>query len=481
MGEFLEGRLHPPTIFFLMRMIAVERMSGALTVDQGRINKRIFFLDGDPVYASSNLATDGLGERLLLDGHLSLEDFERVTRKLRPGRRFGFILVELGLFSEDEVKERLEEQVVAIYQSLFQATVGRFRFDKHVYANEDYQVLVPSVPQILRAARATNLDRFQALLLRSSAATVSPPANLPPGAVDALLPAEKLLVEKICGETPISDILQGLDRYDENLLSSLFAAVFSGFLDFDSEQENLSYETRVEEGEPAAHPAPPPAPALAPAAATQSVPPEIVEEPASATQSTPPEIVEEPASATQSGPPKIVEEPASATPTQAIPPSEDPEAPFPSPEELAAESKGEERLRKALALQKDGSQKEALDVLLNAVRKAPERLRNIYDLTFSLVAFHAHKAQEGRQARASDAPLPPKEEEELVEQQKILPLDLRDLVRLDRQNWLLWVAGFALVLVLTFLAGSLILSPPVHLPSTNSTDTVEVVLRYLLV
>ena len=59
--------------------------------------------DGRVVFATSNLPTDRLGEVLIRDGKITVEEYEASVRGLHKGKRQGRVLVESGALSPGEL------------------------------------------------------------------------------------------------------------------------------------------------------------------------------------------------------------------------------------------------------------------------------------------------------------------------------------------------------------------------------------------
>src|SRR5947207_15960196 len=62
-----------------LRKLSVERRSGDLQVQSGRIVKTVFFDHGRIIFAASNLKKDRLGEALVALGRITDEQFTRLS------------------------------------------------------------------------------------------------------------------------------------------------------------------------------------------------------------------------------------------------------------------------------------------------------------------------------------------------------------------------------------------------------------------
>jgi len=116
-----------------LRKLSVERSSGDLQVQSGRIVKTVFFDHGRIVFAASNLKKDRLGEALVALGRITDEQFTRVSALLKEEgrkRRFGDALVQSGVLDKNEVGRSVARQVDRIVLSLFEFTEGVSAFEE---------------------------------------------------------------------------------------------------------------------------------------------------------------------------------------------------------------------------------------------------------------------------------------------------------------------------------------------------------------
>lgn len=116
-----------------LRKLSVDRRSGDLQVQSGRIVKTVFFDHGRIVFAASNLKKDRLGEALVALGRITDEQFTRASALLKEEgrkRRFGDALVQSGVLDKNEVGRSVARQVDRIALSLFELTEGVSAFEE---------------------------------------------------------------------------------------------------------------------------------------------------------------------------------------------------------------------------------------------------------------------------------------------------------------------------------------------------------------
>jgi hypothetical protein len=114
------GTIGTPDIAILLGRIHTEQLSGRLTFRRGLAKKTIYFERGAPVYASSNLPEDRMGEMLSRQGRLTREQRAKGSQILETtGRRIGGVLVELGALKESELAPLVRRHYEEITYSVF--------------------------------------------------------------------------------------------------------------------------------------------------------------------------------------------------------------------------------------------------------------------------------------------------------------------------------------------------------------------------
>ena len=110
--------------------ICTGKKTGTAVFELKGAVKKVFFNQGDIIYASSTLDEERLGECLLRDGKITEAQYEKATEALtETGRKFGVILVKLGYITPRDLVEGARSQVKGIVLSLF-SWQGAYRFDE---------------------------------------------------------------------------------------------------------------------------------------------------------------------------------------------------------------------------------------------------------------------------------------------------------------------------------------------------------------
>ncbi len=124
----MQGDLIQDALPDVIRRIYTRRLTGELKLSQYSVNKSIYFELGAIVFASSNDRNDRIGESMIRNGLLSQADFMRASQHMTRGKRFGRILVDLGIVDERGLQYAVTFQILDIIYSTFTWSVGKYEF-----------------------------------------------------------------------------------------------------------------------------------------------------------------------------------------------------------------------------------------------------------------------------------------------------------------------------------------------------------------
>lgn len=122
------GELAQDCLPDVLRRLYVNRESGELKLSYRGRQKAIYFELGAIIFASSDAREDRIGETMMRHGTLSQADFDRASALMRPGKRFGQILVELGILSDRDLLMNVTFQILDIVYSVFEWPAGTYEF-----------------------------------------------------------------------------------------------------------------------------------------------------------------------------------------------------------------------------------------------------------------------------------------------------------------------------------------------------------------
>lgn len=125
----ITGNLQTMQLAELLQWLSQGQKTGALVVDDGTVEKRIYFRGGRIVSSASTDPREYLGELLVRHGHLEVDALnEAVRRQEETGMLLGKILVSTGQIGEEDLQPLLEIKTREAIYDLFTWSEGRFEF-----------------------------------------------------------------------------------------------------------------------------------------------------------------------------------------------------------------------------------------------------------------------------------------------------------------------------------------------------------------
>jgi hypothetical protein len=143
------GRLEGISIPDLLWAVCSRRMTGVLELIRETCRKTIYVQSGQIVFATSGDPDDRLGELLLRDGSIDLEQLEEALSRQEPGKRLGALLVEGGHLSPDKLVAGVLAQVERIVLGTFTWEVGEYRFEEGPLPTQEVITLGMKTGEIL--------------------------------------------------------------------------------------------------------------------------------------------------------------------------------------------------------------------------------------------------------------------------------------------------------------------------------------------
>jgi hypothetical protein len=128
-GLAIQGSLAETTVPDLIRQMIRGLETGILTIGKPDRQDRIYFIDGQIVFASTNDPDYGVAETLLRTGDLNLDNYKMVLQKVGSSRRIGAVLCELGYLQADELLGAFERQVGMILMQTIGFRGGRYTIE----------------------------------------------------------------------------------------------------------------------------------------------------------------------------------------------------------------------------------------------------------------------------------------------------------------------------------------------------------------
>lgn len=131
------GEIKNMTVPWLLQELRRAKKSGTAIFERDGVSKKVYFRNGDILFAASNIDGDRLGEFLLAQGRITRAQFEASSEVVKKtNKKLGAVLCELGFLPPKDLVVQVKLQIRHIVLSLFQLQGGRYRFEEGVF-NDD--------------------------------------------------------------------------------------------------------------------------------------------------------------------------------------------------------------------------------------------------------------------------------------------------------------------------------------------------------
>jgi hypothetical protein len=124
---------------------------GVMEFEREEESKRVFFIGGDVIFATSSDRGESLGEYLWRKGRITKAQYEVSAQELErsPGVRHGSILIQMGFLAAEELGAAVREQVEQILWSLFNWDSGQMEFRVGRFREEEVYKIMISTPRAI--------------------------------------------------------------------------------------------------------------------------------------------------------------------------------------------------------------------------------------------------------------------------------------------------------------------------------------------
>jgi len=133
----------------LLLAVCKTGKTGLLRFVSAEAEKTLFLRDGEIIFAKSTSQDDRLGEYLLREGKISLQDLSKCIHLIAPGKRLGAILVDKGLLDPKELVQAVIGQIRAIVLSLFRWTEAWYGFNEQELPSKETITLDMPTAQLI--------------------------------------------------------------------------------------------------------------------------------------------------------------------------------------------------------------------------------------------------------------------------------------------------------------------------------------------
>lgn len=131
----LSGNTQNTPLPEVLQNLQQSKVTGTLTIRRGTVKKRIYFKNGQIIFADSTDGRDRLGEVLVKAEFLSRENLETAIKLYQKNaglKKIGAILVENGFISPKNLFAGLKTQVKDIIYSLFLWGDSDYHFEERL-------------------------------------------------------------------------------------------------------------------------------------------------------------------------------------------------------------------------------------------------------------------------------------------------------------------------------------------------------------
>lgn len=224
----LQGQLADVGLPEILRYLRESEATGILTVVAGGARKAIYLRGGRVVFATSNLPNDRLGEILLREGKITVEEYEESIRAISKGKRQGKVLVEMGALKPKDLWAGVQFQVQEIVYSVFEWADGQFHFEESTLPERERITVDLDVRALvlagLRRVDAAGPVREQ---FPERALVVE---NVPSEPGDMLEAYERHVRGLVDGEASVNDICRESEVGDAETLKVVYALLSTGLI-----------------------------------------------------------------------------------------------------------------------------------------------------------------------------------------------------------------------------------------------------------
>jgi serine/threonine protein kinase/curved DNA-binding protein CbpA len=233
----LQGSLADTTVAELIREVYSARSTGILHFTRDGASKRVYFKNGNVVFANSDVNQDRLGEMLIRTGEIDRATFDRASELMRKtGRRMGMTLIELEVLSPEKLSELVRRQVQEIIYSVFDWDRGAYGFeilDRPV--EEDIVVELSTAELILFGVRAIpSLGRIRSALGALDRVLRHTENPLLLYQKMTLTPSEGYVLSRVDGSTSVAEIASISPLGEDETLRCVYALVSAGVVELAS-------------------------------------------------------------------------------------------------------------------------------------------------------------------------------------------------------------------------------------------------------
>ena len=222
----MKGKLTDQPLAELIREILSKGLSGTLRLEHERARAAVYFLDGQVVFAASNIRSLRLREYLTKRDLVSEKELANLENSLSD-LDLAAALRSNGSLRQEDINIVLATLVKDTLRVALLWTEGSWDFNERARLDDPVRLRIDTNTLLREAAQRLPL-KFVSLRFRNPGETLSRPAGLP--GIDNLLPGESLVLSLLDAPTNVEQVIavSGLERLDAYRI--LYGLTLSGLV-----------------------------------------------------------------------------------------------------------------------------------------------------------------------------------------------------------------------------------------------------------
>ncbi len=145
----IEGVITPTNFGDVLYFIFSQKETGVLYLKDSNTLKTIYMKNGNIVFSFSNQNDERLGEVLLREGLISIDQYYQSSRMISKNKKQGAILVEMGAVKSEDLTNAVRFQVKQNILSIFKWNTGKYVFQLKSNLDDqnliDFQIFIPNL------------------------------------------------------------------------------------------------------------------------------------------------------------------------------------------------------------------------------------------------------------------------------------------------------------------------------------------------
>lgn len=240
-----QGSLETMPLSNILQWLADSKKTGTLVITIRDEEKRIILKDGIIVSASSNLEKERFGIIIIKKGYVTQEQVDQLLEEGRQtGKLLGKLCVEKGVIPEEDVKNILLEQSVAIVESLLHREEGQFVFLDETMDALDQIPLSIAMQELFFGSAGKRKEWQRIYDLLGSLESIPKVTTMQPESVGALTEFQQNLISRCDGKKRILDLLAEIDQKDFTICKALADLVEKKWVQIETPKEESQREYR---------------------------------------------------------------------------------------------------------------------------------------------------------------------------------------------------------------------------------------------